>query len=208
MNFARLPIYCIISGPVLYSINYFAKPIPDELYDQYQFGCICIVASGIIELFAETLVFIAQVFCFVKLRVVLDTLHIFVRSILFIVLVLRNPDQAIFAFSIAQVGSTIAFAIGYYAYFIYYIDRSKKVKGDEKRAADISNGEPMTDEKKSESDDSIPFNSIKQMLPGYLNNTVIAYESTFLNLKSTLNYPNGTFLIFFFTFSYFVGRKI
>lgn len=125
--------------------------------------------SGIIELLAEAQVFVAQVFCFVKLRVVLDTLHIFVRSILFIVLVLRDPSQAIFAFSIAQVGSTVTYAIGYYVYFIYYIDRLNKMKGDKKRAADTTNDD---DEKKFESDDSIPFTSIKQMLPGYLENSV------------------------------------
>lgn len=116
----------------------------------------------------------AQVFCFVKLRVVLDTLHIFVRSILFIALVLRDPNQAIFAFSIAQVGSTITYTIGYYVYFIYYIVRLNKMKGDKKRAIDRTDDDDDDgDEKKFESDDSIPFTSIKQMLPGYLENSVI-----------------------------------
>lgn len=170
-----MPIYCIFSGPCLYiwfNQSIFGSPIADELYDQYKFGCLCIVVSGIVELLAETQVFVAQVFCFVKLRVVLDTLHIFVRSTLFITLVLRDPNQAIFAFSIAQVGSTVTFAIGYYVYFIYHINRSKKIKGDDKRAADQTNGKTTTNENKFESDDSIPFNSIKQMLPGYLHNPV------------------------------------
>lgn len=171
-----LPIYCIFSGPCLYiwfNQYIFGSPIADELYDQYKFGCVCIVVSGIVELLAETQVFVAQVFCFVKLRVLLDTLHIFVRSTLFIVLVLRDPNQAIFAFSIAQVGSTATFALGYYLYFIYYIDQSEKLKGKKKRDADHSNGVPTADEKKSETDESIPFSSIKQMLPLYLTNTVI-----------------------------------
>lgn len=164
-------IYCFFSGPCLNIWLSYGSLIADEFYDQYRFGCFCIVVSGIIELLAETPVFVAQVFCFVKLRVVLDTVHIFVRSTLFITLVIRNPDQAIFAFSIAQVGSTITFVIGYYVYFFYYIDNANRAKGVEKRAADQSNGHEIP-EKKIESDDSIPFNSIKQMLPGYLENSV------------------------------------
>lgn len=150
----------------------FGSPVAAEFYDQYKFGCYCIVISGIIELLAEAPVFVAQVFCFVKLRVVLDTLHIFVRSTLFITLVLHAPDQAIFAFSIAQVGSTVTFVIGYYVYFIHYIDEQNKRKGIEKRASDMTNGDHSPDKKHNEIDDSIPFNSIKQMLPGYSENSV------------------------------------
>lgn len=158
--------------PCLYIWLNVGSQVTDEFYDQYKFGCYSIVASGIIELLAEAPVFIAQVFCFVKLRVVLDTLHIFVRSTLFISLVLRAPDRAIFAFSIAQVGSTVAFVIGYYVYFIYHIDNANKRKGIEKRAADNTNGSHSPDEKHTESDEFIPFSSIKEMLPGYLENSV------------------------------------
>lgn len=125
--------------------------------------------SCILELLAETPVFVAQVFCFIKLRVVLDTLHIFVRSILFIWLVIRDPNQAIYAFSIAQIGSTISFVCGYYGYFIYYINNLNQTQtmDDVKRKKD--------DDQRKESinlDDSIPFNSIKQMFPGFMHNPV------------------------------------
>ncbi|XP_031629775.1 protein RFT1 homolog [Contarinia nasturtii] len=162
-----LPIYCIFSVPCLYVWLNYGSAVADDIYDQYKFGCICIVVSGIIELFAETPVFVAQVFCFVKLRVVLDTLHIFVRSTLFIVLILRDPNQAISAFSYAQVGSTVTFAIGYYVYFIYFIDNAKKRIGATKRDDDNQTSDHQT----PDIDDSIPFNSIKQMLPGYLENS-------------------------------------
>lgn len=169
----------------------------DELYDQYKFGCICIIVSGIIELLAETPVFVAQVFCFVKLRVVLDTLHIFVRSTLFIVLVIRDSNQAIFAFSIAQVGSTITFAIGYYAYFFYLIETTKKLSGAVKRAADNYNNEKT--ETKTEPDDSIPFNSIKQMLPGNLESSVIS-----VNNKKTFRFREKKKRFFFFVHLYYI----
>lgn len=142
----------------------------------------CIVLSGIIELLAEVPVFVAQVFCFVKLRVVLDTLNILVRSVIFIILVIHDPKQAIFAFSIAQVGSTVAFVIGYYIYYIYYTGNVKKSKGALKRDADNSDdnsfsndSDDKTSNQRSEPEDFIPFNSIKQMLPGYLHNPVYKY---------------------------------
>lgn len=168
----------MISGPCLYIWLYFGSPVDAEFYDQYKFGCICIVVSGIIELLAETPVFVAQVFCFVKLRVILDTLNIFVRSVIFIVLVVRDPKQAIFAFSIAQVGSTVAFVIGYYVYFIYYINNANKSEGASKRAADTNN-DNQSSENHTDPDDSIPFNSIKQMLPGNLHNPVKLLDFNF-----------------------------
>lgn len=170
-----MPICCAFSGPCLYIWLNFGSPVDAELYDQYKFGCICIVVSSIIELLAEVPVFVAQVFCFVKLRVILDTLNIFVRSVIFIVLVIHDPKRAIFAFSIAQVGSTVAFVIGYFIYFMHYTANAKKAKGALKRNADnIDDDSSNNDNKtiKKEQDDSIPFNSIKQMLPGYLHNPV------------------------------------
>lgn len=129
--------------------------------------------SCIIETVAEVPVFIAQVFCFVKLKVVLDTLHIFVRSVLFIWFVLRDPNNAIYAFSIAQVGSTIAFLIGYYGYFYYYIGKSKTIKGSNKRKSDENQTEKIQNgERNNDPIDTIPFNSILELMPGYLVNTV------------------------------------
>lgn len=177
-----MPICCAFAGPCLYIWLNFGTPVDAELYDQYKFGCICIVVSGIIELLAEVPVFVAQVFCFVKLRIILDTLNIFVRSVIFVVLVIHDPKKAIFAFSVAQVGSTVTFVIGYYIYFIHYTGNVNKSRGVLKRNADnlndndtfddSSNKNDKTTEKHSEQEDFIPFNSIKQMLPGYLHNPV------------------------------------
>lgn len=161
-------LLCIlISGPFLYIWLNWLSTVGDDLYDDYKFGCIGIIVSCIIEVIAEPPVFVAQVFCFVKLKVVLDTLHIFVRSTLFVWLVLRDPSHAIYAFGVAQVGSSITFLIGNYAFFCYYIARqkgkeTKKVDGEKKSLKGDTN----------ETDESIPFNSILELLPGYLKNPV------------------------------------
>lgn len=157
----------LISGPFLYIWLHWLSTVGDELYDDYKFGCLGIIVSCIIEVIAEPPVFVAQVFCFVKLKVVLDTLHIFVRSTLFVWLVLRDPSHAIFAFGVAQVGSSISFLIGYYAFFAYYIAKQKAKKGSHDPVkGKFLNGDP------NDADESIPFNSIMEFLPGYLSNPV------------------------------------
>lgn len=128
--------------------------------------------SCIIELLAETPTFVAQVFCFVKLRVVLDTLNILVRSVIFIWLVLRDPGQAIFAFSIAQIGSTVAFVVGYYAYFAYYFNEASKQRAAVKRDEDARDDNEDEQYSAKHSDEFIPLDSIKQLLPGVLSNPV------------------------------------
>lgn len=128
--------------------------------------------SCIIEVIAEPPVFVAQVFCFVKLKVVLDTLHIFVRSTLFVWLVLRDPNHAIFAFGVAQVGSSVVFLVSYYAFFCYYIARHtvKEASNDNAKA------KLLNDEAKDGSHESIPFNSILEFLPGNLPNPVWFFD--------------------------------
>lgn len=170
LYFRSVPICVIFSGPCMYIWLNFWSSVDEDIYDQYKFGCISIVVSCIIEVLVETPVFVAQVFCFVKFRVVLDTLHIFVRSTIFIWLILRDPKQAIFAFSIAQIGSTIVYFLGYYGYFYYYIRNLNALKAAKKRSDDIT-----PDDKPNASDDGIPFNSISQMVPGCLPNSVSIY---------------------------------
>lgn len=173
-------LLCIlISGPFLYIWLNWLSTVGDELYDDYKFGCIGIIVSCIIEVIAEPPVFVAQVFCFVKLKVMLDTLHIFVRSTIFVWLVLRDPSHAIFAFGVAQIGSSITFLISYYAFFCYYIARqtAKVTKNDEVK------DKLLNEEKNLEAVDSIPFNSIMEFMPGNLTNPVIA--SIYLRLHGT-----------------------
>lgn len=153
------------------------SPVDEKIFDSYKFGCYSIIASCIIESLAEAPVFVAQVFCFVKLKVVLDTLHIFVRSVAFIFLIVRNPEHAIFAFSIAQVGSAVALVSGYYLYFYHYIKKSKNIR----KSVDKEHIKKETKDA-DELIETIPFNSLAELVPGYLNNTV-----SFANRPSNLN---------------------
>lgn len=191
----RLLICCIFSGPCLYVWLNLLSTVDTDLYDQYKFGCISMAVSCIIELAAETPTFVAQVFCFVKLRVVLDTLNILVRSTIFIWLVLRDPGQAIFAFSIAQIGSTVAFVVGYYAYFAYYFNEAHKQRAALKRDDDRHNDNDDEPPNAIHSDELIPLDSIRQLLPGVLPNPVSSNWT-----------PSGPALLIFLSNAPFIVR--
>lgn len=170
-----VPICTALSIPCLYIWLNLLSPVENHLWTQYKFGCLAMTISCILELCAEAPLFIAQVFCFVKLKVVLDTLHIFVRSVVFISIVLKNPDIAIYAFGIAQLASIFAIVVGYYAYFYTYI--SKK---DDDPSRKTSEDEP---DKEHTLADKFPLQSVAELLPGVLRNKVSHLQRARISLK-------------------------
>jgi oligosaccharide translocation protein RFT1 len=148
------------------------------------------IFSCIFELTAEAPVFVGQVFCFVKLKVVLDTLHVFVRSVVFIVLVMCNKNMAIYAFGIAQITSCLTIILGNYGFFTIYIRRLRKYRETLKK---YDNDKEQTRKECGpyyENMEDFPFNSTVEMLPGVLHNSVsdISFCTTIESIMSTINY--------------------
>lgn len=120
---------------------------------------------------AESPIFIGQIFCFVKLKIILDTLHIFVRSLTFITLVLLNRNVAIYAFGIAQLVSALTIILGNYLFFHVYIKKLQEYRLELKRN---DNNEQTIAKYGSyfKSMDDFPFKGITEMVPGVLPNSV------------------------------------
>lgn len=142
--------------------------------EQYKFGCIAIIIACIFELTAEAPTFISQVFCFVKLKILLETLHIFIRSLIFIIIVMYNKEITIYAFGIAQLTMATTIVIGNYMFYYYYIDRLKQYRlylkeHENKEKAKVIFGPYY------ENMDDFPFSSIKDMFPGIFKNEVSDY---------------------------------
>ncbi|XP_055913987.1 protein RFT1 homolog [Eupeodes corollae] len=146
-------------------------PVDDHLKSQYKFACYAVALSCVIELCAEAPVFLTQVFCFVKLKIFLNTLHIMVRSALFIWIVLKDHSIAIDAFAIAQLASAIVIFIGHYAFFYFYIKRLNEHKSNKKN--DQKEDDPMF-----QSMDDFPFQRLSELLPFYMEN-----KDTYFNPK-------------------------
>lgn len=97
----------------------------------------------------------------------IDTIYVVSRTILFVVLVQNYPSQAIDAFSIAQIASSVILFISYYGFFLWYIV-ALNVKRQEKPAKSKT-----TQHKTMFSDmEDFPFTSITDFLPGYMDNEV------------------------------------
>lgn len=181
-----VPMASILSLPCLYVWLNVLSPVKDSYQDAYHFGCYAMVLSCIFELTAEAPAFIGQVFCFVKLKVILDTLHIFVRSSVFIILVLNNKNTAIYAFGIAQFMSCLVIIGGNYGFFHIYIKRLKTYREVlKKHDNDLDKARNEMGHYYEHMND-FPFNSIIDMIPGKLENPVSRSAIKFLIIDNEI----------------------
>lgn len=167
-----VPMSCILALPCLYIWLNVLSPVNETYQSAYKFGCIAMILSCIIELTAEAPAFVGQVFCFVKLKVILDTLHIFIRSTVFIVLVMNNKSIAIYAFGIAQFTSCLTILIGNYGFFYIYIKRLQNYRNVLKKYDNDEEKAKLEAGSYYENMNDFPFNSIFDMVPGVLSNPV------------------------------------
>ncbi|KAK2185795.1 hypothetical protein NP493_222g02001 [Ridgeia piscesae] len=87
----------------------------------YQGAVWCYALSVFIELLAEPLWVVSQLFLFVRLKVLIEGTALTVRCVLTVLLVLLFPHWGVMTFALAQVIFTSVYTIMYYAYFIYII---------------------------------------------------------------------------------------
>lgn len=172
----RVPICLTLSVPCLYIWLNILSPV-DTIYSvAYRFSCFAIAFSCIIEMTAEAPVFIGQVFCFVKVKVILDTLHVFLRSIVFILLVINNKDIAIYAFGIAQLFSALTVILGNYIFFHIYIKKLNAYRKLQTNPNETNSNLIKLNVKavnpSFDNMDDFPFNSVNEFFPGVLKNTV------------------------------------
>ncbi|XP_011179901.1 protein RFT1 homolog isoform X1 [Zeugodacus cucurbitae] len=160
------PTCIVICIPCVYIWLHLLSPVDDQYKLQYQFGCYAMALSCIVELCAEAPSFVTQVFCFVRVRIVLNTLHILVRSAVFLWIVINDKSVAINAFAIAQLMSTATIIFGNYGFFYFYIRRLNQQK--------------QQLDKKSTSNDmqDFPFTKISEFFPGVMKN-----EGKFFNTE-------------------------
>ncbi|KAG8226244.1 hypothetical protein J437_LFUL006346 [Ladona fulva] len=147
------PICLLMSTSLGYVWMHLLELPGKEFANGYIFGVWAIILSCLCEIACEPLYLAAQAFLYVRLKVVMDTIHVLVRTLVFSVIVLRNPENALLAFSLAQILSTLVYSAGYYLYFGWKIYK----QNEERLKSKIS-------ESKNQGDD-FPFNSLTDFLP-------------------------------------------
>ncbi|XP_021922938.1 protein RFT1 homolog isoform X2 [Zootermopsis nevadensis] len=144
-------------------------PPSTDITQHYTLGVWAICLSCVIEMFCEPVYLVAQAFLFVRFKVVLDTIHIFVRTATFTPLIIYQPHQAVVAFSVAQVLAACVYTVGHYVYFHYYITKLMKKRAAQKMID--SNGKPPVNlrfvrrDSIAEIEDEFPFESLMDFLP-------------------------------------------
>lgn len=161
-----VPTCVVLCIPCLYIWLEVLSPVDDHLKNQYDFACYAVALSCVIELCAEAPVFLTQVFCFVKLKVFLNTLHIMVRSVIFIWIVINDQSIAIDAFAIAQLASAVVIFIGHYAFFNFYIKKFK----EHKMLARNQKKKQQENEEFFKGMDDFPFRHTNELLPFTMEN--------------------------------------
>lgn len=99
----------------------------------------------------------------------IDTFHIVFRTILFVIIIIYEPKQAINAFSIAQIASTLVHILSFIFFFWWYINKLNKIKKGEVEMTPIF--KDMND---------FQFESILDFFPGFMKNNVSLLNFTII----------------------------
>lgn len=174
-----VPLSCVLSLVFVYIWLHILPLGNPEYAFQYAFGCWSVALSCVIELCSANMALLAQLFCFVKLRVALDTLHIFTRTVVFLSIIIYDRSLALIAFSLAQVGSIAAVAIFYYLFFYWYIkNKPLYAKGALKSSYVPDN----ILQKLYENVDDFHFTSLRDFLPKWLGSVNSSFNKKLSSL--------------------------
>lgn len=174
-----VPLSCVLSLVFVYVwLNLLPLGHPEHAF-QYAFGCWSVAFSCVLELCSANMVLVAQLFCFVKLKVALDTVHILIRTLLFLTIIIYDSSLALIAFSVAQVGSIGAIVLSYYVFFYWYIKNKPLYAKGALKSSVVPNKILRS---LYENMDDFQFTSLKDFFPKWLG----SINSTFNKELSTL----------------------
>ncbi|XP_046400052.1 protein RFT1 homolog [Ischnura elegans] len=154
---------CLLLSTLLGYVWLYILDVPGEDYaNGYVIGVWAIILSCLCEIVCEPLYLAAQAFLYVRFKVMMDTVHVMVRTLVFSVMVLKNPANALLAFSLAQMLSTLVYSFGYFAFFGWKIH---KQNSETKKSLKKPEDEPT-----SAWPEEFPFKTLLDFLPRKLEN--------------------------------------
>lgn len=99
-------------------------------------------------------------------QIIFETVYILGRTFVFVLLVVNYPKEAINAFSIAQMFSSVLLCALYYGFFAWYIPKLNEIKAREEEEIRSEKDELFSDMS------DFPFRSILNFFPGFMFNEV------------------------------------
>ncbi|KAL1494506.1 hypothetical protein ABEB36_010093 [Hypothenemus hampei] len=155
-----VPISAVLSILLVYIWIHVLSPTDAIYFPQYKLGCYAVAVSCVIEQATQSVILVAQSYCFVKLKIVFETIYILGRTFIFVYLVVTYPSEAINAFSLAQILSAVLLCALYYGFFAWYIKRLNEIKEQENEVTSPLFADML----------DFPFRSILNFFPGFMFN--------------------------------------
>uniref|UniRef100_H2YH75 Protein RFT1 homolog n=1 Tax=Ciona savignyi TaxID=51511 RepID=H2YH75_CIOSA len=127
-------LWCMLPVGIVITVftTYFWRNIlenPDpSMVGNYPEAVVVFGTCACMELVAEPLWVVAQLFLFVKLKVIAEGLAILIKCVVTVALVLFFPHWGLVSFCVAQVSFSFTYISIYYGYFIWYIKSSNNKK--------------------------------------------------------------------------------
>ncbi|CAG9774054.1 unnamed protein product [Ceutorhynchus assimilis] len=150
-----VPLSMILSSVLAYIWINLLSPTDAIYLSQYKLGCYAVAISCLVEQATQSVILVSQSYCFVKLKIVFETIYILARTFTFVYLVVYYPSEAINAFSIAQVVSAVLLCVLYYGFFAWYIPKLNQEGQKGALFADMGD---------------FPFRSLLNFFPGFMFN--------------------------------------
>ncbi|XP_070154716.1 man(5)GlcNAc(2)-PP-dolichol translocation protein RFT1 isoform X1 [Polyergus mexicanus] len=164
---------CFVMSFLFGYIWLFVLSTTEVLPSYYTFAVWAVGLSCIIELSSLIVQLVANAFLFVRLKIILDTIMIAIRTMTFVLLILYHPENALLAFGTAQLVAAVFYTTSHYAYFHYHISKLNKCSQKRRMSLRDSSDEYMVRE--------FPFRTVKDFLPGQLEN-----NDSYLDKKLTI----------------------
>ncbi|XP_023334103.1 protein RFT1 homolog isoform X2 [Eurytemora carolleeae] len=130
-------------------VNILSSP-PEDLKQQYETAVILVSFSGIIQMFAEVPWLIAQIFLFVRLRVIMDFIWMLTRVLFLVIAVSLYPDNVVYIWAVGHFIAGLLYVLGYYFAFFLILK--------------FGNKDPHA---KCSHSSALPFNSLRQFFPTF-----------------------------------------
>lgn len=104
---------------------------------------------------------------------------IIIRTMTFVPLILYHPENALLAFGIAQLVAAVFYTTSHYVYFRHHIEKLNKCSQKRRMSLKDSSDEYVIRE--------FPFRTVKDFLPGQLENNVCIKRFCIATLSSCKN---------------------
>ncbi|XP_011164633.2 protein RFT1 homolog isoform X1 [Solenopsis invicta] len=164
---------CVVMSFFFGYIWLFLLSTTEALPPYYTFAVWAVGLSCVIELSSLVVQLAASAFLFVRLKIILDTIMIVIRTMTFVPLILYYPENALLAFGIAQLVAAVFYTTSHYVYFHRHIEKLNKCTQKRRMSLKDSSDEYVIRE--------FPFHAIKDFLPGQLEN-----HDSYLDRKLTI----------------------